>query len=83
MKFESDLAYEILTGKVRPWNYGRFRNRYINVAVALRSVMTKNPALKVYVASGYYEAGHMMYINKESLIRLTGELSESVRGASN
>ncbi len=112
--FESDLAYEILTGKVRPWNYGRFRNRYINVAETLRSAMTKNPALKVYVASGYYdlatpyfatgytfdhlgladelkgnvtishyEAGHMMYIHKESLIRLTGELSEFVKGASN
>ncbi len=114
LKFESDLAYEILTGKVRPWNYGRYRNRYINVSETLRSAMTKNSALKVYVASGYYdlatpyfatdytfdhlgladelkgnvkidyyEAGHMMYIHKESLIRLTGELSEFVRGASN
>ncbi len=112
--FESDLAYEILTGKVRPWNYGRYRNRYVNVAETLRSAMTKNPALKVYVASGYYdlatpyfatdytfghlgladelkgnvtisyyEAGHMMYIHKESLVRLTGELSKFVTGASN
>jgi len=112
--FESDLAYEILTGKVRPWNYGRYRNRYVNVAETLRSAMTKNPDLKVYVASGYYdlatpyfatdytfdhlgladelkgnvtigyyEAGHMMYIHKESLVRLTGDLTEFVKGASN
>jgi carboxypeptidase C (cathepsin A) len=109
--FESDLAYEILTGKVRPWNYGRYRNRYVNVAETLRSAMVKNPALRVYVASGYYdlatpyfatdytfdhlglpgelkgnvmisyfEAGHMMYIHKDSLVRLSAELKEFVAG---
>jgi carboxypeptidase C (cathepsin A) len=111
--FESDLAYEILTGNVRPWNYGRYRNRYINVAETLRSAMTRNPALKVYVASGYfdlatpylatiytfrhlglpdelkgnvsmsyYKAGHMMYIHRESLARLAGELKEFVKEGS-
>jgi carboxypeptidase C (cathepsin A) len=54
--YESDLPYEILTGRVRPWSYGtRRQNRYLNVAETLRSAMTKNPHLKVYVACGYYD----------------------------
>ncbi|HEX3149428.1 MAG TPA: hypothetical protein VHR66_15245 [Gemmataceae bacterium] len=101
LKFESDLPYEILTGRVHPWNYGSATNRYLNVAPALRSAMTENADLRVFVANGYfdlatpytatqytikhldsdrklldrvtmtyYEAGHMMYVHKPSLIKL-------------
>jgi len=52
--FKSDLPYEILTDRVRPWNYGR-GNQYINVAEDLRVAMSENPALKVFVACGYYD----------------------------
>jgi carboxypeptidase C (cathepsin A) len=53
--YENDLTYEILTGRVRPWNYGRIQNRYLNVAETLRSAMTKNQDLQVFVAAGYYD----------------------------
>jgi carboxypeptidase C (cathepsin A) len=55
LRYESDLPYEILTGKVRPWDYGQAKNRYLNVAPDLRTAMTRNPALKVFLASGYYD----------------------------
>lgn len=55
LKFESDLPYEFLTGRVRPWNYHPYENRYVNVAETLRSAMTQNPFLRVYVAKGYYD----------------------------
>ncbi|MDB6111114.1 MAG: peptidase serine carboxypeptidase [Pedosphaera sp.] len=55
LKFESDLPYEILTGKVSPWNYNSARNRYLDVAETLREAMTHNPYLKVFVANGYYD----------------------------
>ncbi len=55
LRYESDLPYEVLTGKVRPWDYGSAKNRYLNVAPDLRTAMTRNPALKVFVASGYYD----------------------------
>lgn len=55
LEYENDLTYEILTGRVRPWNYGNVQNRYLNVAETLRSAMTENPALKLFVASGYYD----------------------------
>jgi carboxypeptidase C (cathepsin A) len=103
--YENDLAYEILTGRVRPWNYSNVEGRYLNVAETLREAMAQNPHLDVFVANGYYDlatpyfatqytfdhlsmdtdytdrvtmtfspAGHMMYIQKDSLARLKQSL---------
>ncbi|MGV3771370.1 MAG: S10 family peptidase [Verrucomicrobiales bacterium] len=55
LNFESDLPYETLTGKVRPWNYGRFNNQYVNVSESLRQAQVHNPYLKVFVANGIYD----------------------------
>ncbi len=112
LKFESDLPYEILTGKVAPWNYGPAKNRYLDVAETLRDTMIHNPYLKIFVANGtfdlatpylatqytfnhmelptnlrtnvsmgYYEAGHMMYVNKPSLTQLKKDLANFVHSA--
>jgi carboxypeptidase C (cathepsin A) len=112
LKFESDLPYEILTGRVRPWSYAEYQNRYVNVAEMLRQAMTQNRDLKVFVANGYYdlatpffateytfnhlgldptlrshvsmdffEAGHMMYIHKPSLERVTQDLAQFIVAA--
>jgi len=114
LKYESDAPYEILTGKVRPWNYDRAQNRYVDVAETLRGALSQNPYLKVFVANGYYdlatpfaatrytfarmqldpalrknvsmdyfEAGHMMYIDRKAHARLKKDLAEFIRGASN
>ena len=55
LKFDSDLPYEVLTGRVRPWNYAPYENRCVNVAETLRSAMTQNLFLHVFVAKGYYD----------------------------
>src|SRR6267143_1941094 len=55
LKFDSDLPYEVLTSRVRPWNYAPYENRYVNVAETLRAAMTQNPFLRVFVAKGYYD----------------------------
>jgi len=112
LKWESDLPYEILTGRVRPWNWGDNENRYVNVSESLRQAMTQNRALKVFVANGYYdlatpffateytfnhlgldptlqsqvnmdffEAGHMMYTHKPSLIKVKADLAKFIAGA--
>lgn len=52
---EKTVPYEILTGKVQPWNYEQFTNRYVDSSVRLSQAMTKNPHLKVFVANGYYD----------------------------
>ncbi len=112
LKFESDLPYEILTGKVFPWDYNDARNHYLNVAETLGDTMTHNPYLKIFVANGYYDmatpylatrytfdhmglpenlqtnvsmgyydAGHMMYVNQPSLEKLKRDLAAFVRSA--
>jgi carboxypeptidase C (cathepsin A) len=99
LKYDNDLPYEILTGRVRPWVNSQ--DKYLNVAETLRGAMVRNPFLKVWICNGYYdmatpyfatdyvihhmflpanlqkninftyyEAGHMMYIHKPSLLQL-------------
>lgn len=53
--YRSDLPYEILTGKVWPWDYSGFENRYVAVADRLKRSMVKNPSLGVFIASGYFD----------------------------
>ena len=55
LKFESDIPYEILTDKVRPWSWERYQNRYLDVSETLRAAMAQNQYLRVLVANGYYD----------------------------
>ncbi|HLZ12847.1 MAG TPA: hypothetical protein VKP58_09685 [Candidatus Acidoferrum sp.] len=112
LKFESDLPYEFLTGRVRPWNYAPYENRYVNVAETLRRAMTQNqflhvfvgkgyydlatpffaadytfdhlgldPTLRSHISGGYYEAGHMMYVHHESLVKLKQDLAQFMQAS--
>jgi carboxypeptidase C (cathepsin A) len=55
LNFESDLPYEIISLRVRPWSYAEHENRYVNVSETLRKSMSTNPFMKVFVANGYYD----------------------------
>jgi carboxypeptidase C (cathepsin A) len=55
LKYENDIPYEVLTDRVRPWNYGRGNSGYLNVADELRSALVQNPHLKVMFCSGYFD----------------------------
>ncbi len=110
--FNQDIPYEILTGRVQPWNYSPFENRYVEVAERLRRSLNFNPFLHVYVASGYtdlatpyfatdytirnmglrdsqrdrihisyYPAGHMMYLDLESLKQQKRDLAGFIEQA--
>jgi len=103
--WESDLHY-YTSGPVRPWDYGtQYQAHYLNLIDSLRGTMARNPALKVFVANGYYdmatpfagtewtfdhlgfdptyrervsmgyyEAGHMMYIRPEMLMKFKQDI---------
>ncbi len=57
LQFKSDLAYEVSSEFVHPWSYSTFEGRFVDVGETLRSAMTRNPYLKVFVASGYFDLG--------------------------
>lgn len=70
LRFESDLPYEILTGRVYPWKYSSATNRYLNVAETLRRAIHQNPSLHVLVASGYYDLATPYYATEYTLDHL-------------
>lgn len=79
LNYESDLNYEILTGRVQPWPLGD--SKYLNVADILRSAMVKNPALKVWVCNGYYDMATPYYATDYVVhhLGLPKELRDNVR----
>jgi carboxypeptidase C (cathepsin A) len=61
LNFKSDLPYEILSERVHPWSYKEHENQYLNVAETLRKAINLNPALRVFVANGYYDLATPYY----------------------
>ena len=78
LKFESDLPYEILTSRVRPWTYDEFQNRYVNVAETLKEAMTQNKELKVFVANGYFDLATPFFATEYTFSHMA--LDPDVRG---
>lgn len=68
--FENDLPYEVLTGRVQPWSYREFENRFVTVSDSLRRAIAVNPALKVLVASGYYDLATPYFATEYTLNHL-------------
>jgi carboxypeptidase C (cathepsin A) len=77
LKFESDLFYEYLTGRVQPWSYESYQNKYVDVAETLRSAMTQNPFLRVFVGKGYYDLATPFFAAEYTFDHLS--LDESLR----
>jgi len=111
--YKSDLHYYILGGGIgQAWDWGPSGGGSADTSESLRSAFSRNPDMKVYVASGYYdlatpyfateytlshmgldptqrarvstgyyEAGHMMYIHTGELARLKKDVSAFLQSA--
>jgi len=79
--YASDTPYEILTGRVQPWSYADYENRYVEVQSSLREAMAKNKNLKVFVASGHYDLATPYFATDYTFdhIGLPPELRKNVR----
>jgi carboxypeptidase C (cathepsin A) len=55
LNVSTTLPYEVLTGRVHPWDFSNATNEYLNVAPSLREAIQMNPALRVWVLNGYYD----------------------------
>ena len=58
--YKTDLEYFILGGGIGPWNWGT-NNNYVDTSTQLRTALARNPFLKVFVASGYYDMATPYY----------------------
>lgn len=54
LKYQSDIEYYILGGGIGPWNWNT-NNAYADTSVTLKTAMAKNPYMRVFIASGYYD----------------------------
>jgi carboxypeptidase C (cathepsin A) len=112
--YKSDLEYYILGGGFRfdEWDWGVQRGGFPDTAQALKDAFDKNPFMKLFVGSGffdlatpyfgtqytlnhmglnadehkrvslgYYGAGHMMYIQDQSLGELKKDVTAFMQGA--
>lgn len=77
LRFDSDLPYEILSERVRPWSFDQHQNAYVNVGETLRKAMSMNPHLRVFVANGYYDLATPYLATRYTFDHL--ELDESLR----
>ncbi|TWB80049.1 hypothetical protein FBZ87_102473 [Nitrospirillum amazonense] len=69
-------------GKNWDWKtWGDEGGGYANVAPWYGGAMRRNPKLKVFLAGGWYEAGHMMYLNRAALDKLTDDVRHFVKAA--
>lgn len=77
LQFESDLPYEVLSGRVYPWKFEENQNSYVNTGETLRKAMSMNPHLRVFVANGYYDLATPYFATQYTFNHL--ELDESLR----
>lgn len=78
LQFDSDLPYEILSERVRPWTFEENQNSYVNVGETLRKAMSMNPHLRVFVANGYYDLATPYLATRYTFNHL--DLDVSLRG---
>jgi carboxypeptidase C (cathepsin A) len=77
LNFRSDLEYYILGGGVGRWDFGA-DNSYADVSEALRSAFAKNPYMRLFVASGYYDLATPYFAADYTLRHMA--LDPSLRG---
>ena len=65
--YKSDLHYYILGGGINtPWDFGR-AGAFADTSEALRSAFSKNPAMRLFVASGYYDLATPFFATEYTL----------------
>ena len=65
--FKTDLEYYVLGGGVGQWEWGSAGEGYPDTSEALRLAFIKNPYMKLFVASGYYDLATPFFATRYTL----------------
>ncbi|MCS7024875.1 MAG: peptidase S10 [Bryobacteraceae bacterium] len=68
--YETDLNYFILGGGIASWDWGSAESGFADVSEQLRVALSRNPHMKVFVASGYYDLATPFFAAEYSLRHL-------------
>jgi len=76
--YKTDLPYEIFGGIKKPWDWGSAGDGHPDTSESLRAAMAKNPHMRIYIASGYYDLATPYFATEFTVAHM--ELDPSVRG---
>lgn len=69
--YKTDVPYYILgEGIEKPWDWGSAGEGHPDTSEALRTAFSKNPYMKVFVASGYYDLATPYFATRHTLAHL-------------
>jgi carboxypeptidase C (cathepsin A) len=81
LQYTEDQPYEIITGKVHPWNWNA-RNGFVNLSSRLSTALRDNPKLRVLVQCGYTDLatpGDGMLHSTRQLLNLPADLRSNIQ----
>jgi carboxypeptidase C (cathepsin A) len=70
LKFETDMPYEVLSGRVRPWDMGAAGQGFLEVVERLRASLVGVPNLHVMFCSGMYDLATPYFATKHTVDHL-------------
>ncbi len=75
--FQSDLPYHILGGGIGTWDWGSAGAGFTDTGDALRDAVAKNPHMRVFVGSGYFDLATPYFATEYTLdhLGLPGDLA--------
>jgi carboxypeptidase C (cathepsin A) len=68
--YKSDLTYHILGGGIGPWDWGPGGAGFPDTSEALRGAFAKNPYMKLFVASGYFDLATPYHATRYTLAHM-------------
>ncbi len=67
LEFKTDLEYYVLGGGIDKWDWGSAGQGYPDTSEALRLAFVKNPYMKLFVASGYFDLATPFFATRYTL----------------
>ena len=78
--FQSDVPYHILGGGIGTWDWGSAGSGFTDTGDALRDAFAKNPHMRVFVGSGYFDLATPYFATEYTLdhLGLPGDLAARI-----
>lgn len=70
LRYKTDAPYHILGGLFEQWDWGSAAEGTPDVSESLRKAFARNPHMKVFIASGYYDLATPYFATKHTLAHM-------------
>ena len=77
--FKTDLEYYVLGGGIGEWQWGSAGQGYPDTSDALRLAFVKNPYMKLFVGSGYYDLATPFFATRYTLNHMNLDAQQQAR----